>query len=112
LSSLIFLDLKHSVDVIAHGIEFLGHRLGLFVLFLKGHISVETLEIVILAMLALGSTFVAFSLPLPARITSLRGSDWLTPLASPVRSHLVLAVVVWGIHWTWMWTSGWGVSIM
>jgi hypothetical protein len=86
--------------------------LGLFVLFLKWHISVETLEIVILAMLALWSTFVAFSLPLPAGITSLRGSDWLTPLAIHVRSHLVLAIVVWGIHWTWVWTSVWGVSII
>jgi len=41
MSNLFFLDLKHSVNVIAHGIEFLGHRLGLFVLFLKWHISVE-----------------------------------------------------------------------
>jgi hypothetical protein len=45
--------------------------LGFLVPFVRGHISVETLEIVVLAMPAVGSVFVAFGLALAARITRL-----------------------------------------
>lgn len=112
LSGLVFLNLKHSTDVVVHGIELLGHCLRLFVLFLKRYISVEAFEIIVLAMLALWSTFVAFGLPLPAGITSLGSSDWLTPLTKSIWAHLMLTVVVGRIHWTRVWASGWRVSIV